>query len=87
MHRGGLSIDTPRLARHAIARNSRSALPRVKTQYQEFNTTLAQRGLRARGRNWVEGRIAECPRLQQKPSDLLITELAVIVGYSSPSEE
>jgi hypothetical protein len=35
----------------------------------------------------VEGRIAKCPRLQQKLSDLPITELAVIVSYSSPLRE
>jgi len=33
-----------------------------------FNSPLAQRELRARGRNWFEGRIAECPRLQQNGS-------------------
>jgi hypothetical protein len=30
-----------------------------------FNRSVAQSAVRARRRNWVEGRIAECPRLQQ----------------------
>ena len=37
-----------------------------------FNTSFAQRQLRARGRNWCDGRIAECPRLQQKSYGPLI---------------
>lgn len=49
-----------------------------------FNASFAQRQLHAGGRNWFEGRIAECPRLQQKPSEPLITERAVIADYSSP---
>jgi hypothetical protein len=30
-----------------------------------FDTPHAQRAPDARGRNWVEGRIAACPHLQQ----------------------
>lgn len=85
MHRG-FCRPTPRHTRHAksIACNSGPALPAGETRRYGFNTPLEQRGLRARGRNWCEGRIAECPRLQQKSSEPLITELAVIVNYSSP---
>jgi hypothetical protein len=85
--RRGFRLPTPRHARHAtsIARSSGPALPATETQRHGFNTPLAQqRELRARGRNWFRGRIAECPRLRQKSTDLPITELAVIVRYSSP---
>jgi hypothetical protein len=47
-----------------------------------FNASVSQWPLHVRGRNWVEGRIAKCPPLQQKSTDLLMTELAVIVPYS-----
>lgn len=31
-----------------------------------FSTPVLRWALQARGRNWVEGRIAACPRLQHK---------------------
>jgi hypothetical protein len=85
MHHG-FCLPTRRLTRHAtaITCNSVPASPAAETWRRRFNTPLPQRELRARGRNWFEGRIAKCPRLQQKSSELLITELAVIVSYSSP---
>ena len=49
-----------------------------------FIALLAQRQERARGRNWCDGRIAECPRLQQKSSEPLDRRPAVIVNYLSP---
>ena len=72
--RRGFSRLTPRRARHAIsiARNSGPASPARETGRFGFNTHLAQRELRARGGSWFEGRIAECPRLQQKCCQLLI---------------
>ena len=68
MPRGGFCLPTPRHARHAtfIACNSGSASPAGETRRYGFNMPLEQRELRAWGRNWSEGRIAECPRLQQK---------------------
>jgi len=51
-----------------MACNSSPASLAGETQRYGFNTPLAQRELRARGRNWGEGRIAECPRLQQNGS-------------------
>src|SRR5437879_3703320 len=68
--RRGFCRPTPRHARHAtsIASNSGWASRTGKTRRIGFNTPLAQRELRARGRNWSEGRIAECPRLQQNGS-------------------
>lgn len=66
--RRGFCLPTPRHRRHAtsIACNSGPASPAGKTRRSGFNTPLAQRELRARGRNWVKGRIANCPRLQQE---------------------
>jgi hypothetical protein len=66
--RGGVR---PRKARHAVlptslAHDSGSTPEAVQIWGDGFNTPLAQRELRARGRNWSEGRIAKCPRLQQK---------------------
>jgi hypothetical protein len=85
MHRG-FCLPAPRHARHAtsVACNSGAASPAGETRRSGFNTPLAQWALHARVRNWVKGRIAECPRLQQKSSEPLITELAVIVSYSAP---
>jgi hypothetical protein len=85
MHRG-FGLPTPRHARHAtsLACESGPASPAQETWRCRFNTPLTQREVRAWGRNWCEGRIAKCPRLQQKPSDLPITGLAVIVSCSSP---
>ena len=69
MHRG-FSLPTPRHARRAtsIACNTGPASPAGETWRYRFNTALAERELRAQGRNWFEGRIAECPRLQQNGS-------------------
>jgi hypothetical protein len=66
MHRGSFCLLTPRHARHAtsIACNSGPVSPAGKTRRYGFNSPLAQRKLRARGRNWNEGRIADRPRLQ-----------------------
>jgi hypothetical protein len=66
MHRG-FCLPTPRHARHAtsIACNSGATSAAGETRRYGFNTALAQGGLRARGGNRFEGRIAECPRLQQ----------------------
>jgi hypothetical protein len=71
----GFCLPTPRHARHAtsIASNAGRGSPAGETRRYGFNTSLAQRELRARGRNWVDGRIAECPRLQQKSSAALTT--------------
>jgi len=90
----GLGIDSMRSGalltrpRHAVLQTSlirHSTSPTEAGQIGDhgFNASVAQRELRARGRNGFEGRIAKCPRLQQKPSDLLITEFAVIVSCSS----
>jgi hypothetical protein len=86
MHRGGFCLPAPRPARQLRSKacSSGPTSPAGESRHYQFNTPLAQRELRARGRNWFEGRIAKCPRLQQKPSDLPSTELAVIVSYSSP---
>jgi hypothetical protein len=67
MHRG-FCLLTPRHTRQAtfIASNSGPASPDGETRCYGFNTPLAQRELRAWGRNWNEGRIAKRPRLQQK---------------------
>jgi hypothetical protein len=69
MHRG-FCLPTPRYARHAtsMACNSSSGSSAGETWRCGFNTPLGQRRLRARGRSWFEGRIAECPRLQQNGS-------------------
>ena len=66
MHRG-CCLPTLRPARRStsIARNSGPPSRAGETCRRRFNTPLTQRELRARGRNWCEGRIAECPRLQQ----------------------
>lgn len=68
MQLGRFSIGTQPRAPHATAvpRNSRSASQHAKTRCHESNRALVQRELRARGRHWFEGRIAECLRLQQK---------------------
>jgi len=68
--RRGICVPKPRHARHAtaITCNSVPASPAGETWRCGSNTPLAQRELRARGRNWFEGRIAECPRLQQNGS-------------------
>jgi hypothetical protein len=67
MHRGGFFRPTPRPARRStsLAYNSGPPSPAAETRRFRFNTPLEQQGLRARGRNWFEGRIAECPRLLQ----------------------
>ena len=59
------SLPTPRHATSTVC-NSGAASPAGEPWRCGSNTPLAQRELRARGRNWFEGRIAECPRLQQK---------------------
>jgi hypothetical protein len=66
MHRGGFCLPTPRHARHAtlIGCNSGPASLAGESGCYGFNTPLAQWQLRARGRNWFEGRIADRPRLQ-----------------------
>lgn len=84
--RGG---EAPPRSRHAppptsTARDPNSVPTAGATWEVGFSTSLAQRVVHARGTNWFEGRIAECPRLQQKSSELLITELAVIGSCSSP---
>jgi Helix-turn-helix domain len=83
MHRG-FCRPMPRHARHgtSIACDSGPASPARETRRYKFNMTLApQRGLRAWGGSWFEGRIAKCPRLQQKWSEARITVLAVIVNF------
>ena len=66
MHRG-FCPPTPRHARHAtsLTCNSGPASAAGETGRYGFNTPLERRGLRAWGRNWGDGRIAECPRLLQ----------------------
>ncbi len=68
--RRGFGLPTPRFARRAtsVACNSGPASTAGETWRNGFNSALAQRELRARGRNWFDGRIAECPRLQQNGS-------------------
>jgi hypothetical protein len=58
MHRG-FCLLTPRHTRQAtfIASNSGPASPAGEIRRYGFNTPLAQRDLRARGRNWSEGGI------------------------------
>jgi len=68
----------------SLARDSDSSSMASQVTGGGFNASVAQRVLRARGGFGVKGRIAKCPRLQQKPSDRPITELAVFVSYSSP---
>jgi len=65
--RGGV---WPHNARHAVLPTSLArasdSLPEAGQICDEgFNASVAQWALHARGRNWVEGRIAVCPRLQQ----------------------
>ena len=50
----------------SLARDSDSPLGAAETRDDGFNTPVAQWALHAWGRYWVEGRIAKCPRLQQK---------------------
>ena len=66
MHRR-FCLPTPRHARQAtsIADNSGPASRTGETRRYGFEMPLAQRELRACERNWSEGRIAKCPRLQQ----------------------
>ena len=73
MHRG-FCPPTPRHARHAtsLTYHSGPASAAGETRRYGINTPLKRRGLRAWGRNWGDGRIAECPRLQQKSSGALI---------------
>jgi hypothetical protein len=80
----GFYLTTPRQARYAtsIPCNSDPASP--TGEHYGVNTPLAPMDRRARERNWCEGRIAKCPRLQQKPSVLLVPELSDIVSCSSP---
>jgi hypothetical protein len=79
MHRGRC-VPTPRHARYATS----VASPAGETGRYGFNTPLAQRELRARGRNWFEGRIAECPRLQQNGSSDDLPFCLIIVALGSP---
>ena len=51
-----------------LAHDSDSPPGAGETWDDGFKTPVAQWALRARGRYWVEGRIAECPRLQQNGS-------------------
>jgi hypothetical protein len=65
--RGGVG---PAKARHAVpptclARDSVSRPEAGQISDDGSNALRAHRELRARGRNWCEGRIATCPRLQQ----------------------
>ena len=91
----GLGIDSMRCSlrppneRHAVlptslARDSDWPSEPVEILGDGFNTPVAQWALHTRGRNWLEGRIAECPRLQQKSSEPLDRRPAVIVNYLSP---
>jgi hypothetical protein len=87
--RGGVR---PHNTRHAVLptslmRHSTSPTEAGQIGNNGFNMSVAQWALHARGRNWVEGRIANCPRLQQEPSVLLVPELSDIVSCSSPSDE
>ena len=59
---------TTRSARDIHCVQLRPGITVGETWRYGFNTLLAQRELRAQGRNWFEGRIAECPRLQQNGS-------------------
>jgi hypothetical protein len=57
-------------ARHALlpislVRHSGSPTEAGQIGDYGFNASVAQRELHARGRNWFDGRIAECPRLLQ----------------------
>jgi hypothetical protein len=66
--RGGV---LPARARHAVLPTSlmrHSASPTEAGQIGDggSNMSVAQWALHARGRKWVEGRIAKCPRLQQQ---------------------
>lgn len=66
--RGGVSLPT---ARHAllltsVARDSNSLSEALEILGDGFSTPVVQWALQVRGRNWFEGRIAGCPRLQQK---------------------
>jgi hypothetical protein len=60
----------PPKARHAVmarslARDSDSSPEASEVPGGGFNRSVARSALHARGRIWVKGRIAECPRLQQ----------------------
>lgn len=65
--RGGVLLARPR---HAVLPTSlvrHSASPTEAGQIGDygFNASVAQWAVHARERNWVVGRIAECPHLQQ----------------------
>lgn len=64
--RCGLRLPTPRHAVLAtsIARHLDSQQEAGEICDDGFNTPVAQWALHVRGRTWVEGRIAKCPRLQ-----------------------
>src|SRR5580700_2872895 len=65
---GSALLATPRHAvlPASLMRHSASPTEAGRIGNDEFNMSVAQWALHARGRNWVEGRIAKCPRLQQK---------------------
>jgi hypothetical protein len=65
--RGGVR---PAKTRHVVVpspleRDSHSPQGMGQIREDRCNSSVAQWALRAGGRNWVDGRIAECPRLQQ----------------------
>ena len=69
MHRGlCLSIPWRDACATSIGTDSRSPLRAAEVRRGRFNVPVMQVALRARGRNWREGRIAECPRMQQNDS-------------------
>ena len=67
--RGGVR---PAKTRHVVVltplerdAHSPPGVGQIREREYRFNSSVAQGALHAGGRNWVEGRIAECPRLQQ----------------------
>ena len=63
--RGGERVLEPRHARTSLTGEPGSPQESGEICSDGFDTPVAQRALHARGRNWIEGRIAVCPRLQQ----------------------
>jgi len=82
MHRG-FCLPTPGHARRStsIARNSAPPSRAGETWRRKCNAPIA-RELRAWGRSWCDGRIAECPRLQQNRSSDDLSSCCKIVPSS-----
>ena len=67
--RGGVLLPRARHAALATSLVRHSGAPTEAGQIgvRGFHpSAAAQWALHARGRNWIDGRIAKCPRLQQK---------------------